>query len=150
MGYKMHCLYIYKFSQLITWPEANNNQEFTIGFVGISPLIPELEQYTSVKNKSSAKKYKLVRFANVQAITTCNILYLAKDQLGNFDAIIKKTSGRQILVISEVAGLIKKGSCVNLISEEGSSIKIQINKAAIEAQKLKYSAEFLKLGNDVL
>jgi hypothetical protein len=149
-NYKMHCLYLYKFSQLIKWPEGKNPQEFTILVVGVSPLIPELEQYINSKNKSSAVKYKLLRFASAQAIEDCNLLYITKEQLSSFELVVKKIAGKPILFISEVPGLIKKGSCINLITEEGSGIKVQINKAAIESHNLKISPELLKLCNEIL
>lgn len=147
-NYKMHCLYIYKFSHLVSWPKSK--PEFTIGVIGISPLIPELQGYINSKNRTSAIKYKLVRFANTQSISDCNILYVCKDQLSSFESIVLKTEGKQTLLISEVGGLIRKGSCINLITEEGASIKIQINKSAIESRKLNYSSELIKLANEVI
>jgi hypothetical protein len=149
-NYKMQCLYLYKFSQLITWPELKNPNEFTILVVGVSPLIPELEQYINSKNKSSAVKYKLLRFASEQAVEDCNLLYVTKEHLGSFELIVKKLAGKPILLISEVPGLIKRGSCINLIAEEGASIKVQINKAAIESHNLKVSPELLKLGKEII
>jgi hypothetical protein len=146
--YKMHCLYLYKFSQFVKWPAPN--QEFTIGVVGISPLIPALEQYIASKNKSSAVKYKLLRFASAQAITDCNILYITKEQQGSFDQIVKNTAGKQTLLVAEVPGLIKKGACINLIYEDGTSIKVQVNKSAIESHNLKTSSEFLKLATEIM
>lgn len=146
--YKMHCLYLYKFSQFVKWPAAN--PEFTIGVVGISPLLPALEQYIASKNKSSAVKYKLLRFASAQSITDCNLLYITKEQSADFDAVTKKIAGKPVLLVSEVPGLIKRGGCINLISEEGTSIKVQINKSAIESHNLKYLPELLKLGTEVM
>jgi YfiR/HmsC-like len=148
--YKMHCLYLYKFSQLIQWPSAVPNNEFTIGIAGISPIIPALEQYIASKNKSSTIKYKLLRFSNPQSITNCNILYVTKELLVNFDAIQKSIAGKETLLVTEVPGLIRKGSCINLMYEEGSSIKIQVNKAAIESHKLKASTELLKLATEII
>jgi YfiR/HmsC-like len=148
--YKIHCLYLYKFSQLIQWPTSAPNNEFTIGIAGISPIIPVLEQYIAAKNKSSTIKYKLLRFSNAQSITNCNILYISKELLGNFDAIQKSVAGKETLLVTEVPGLIRKGSCINLIYEEGASIKIQVNKTAIESHKLKASTELLKLATEII
>jgi YfiR/HmsC-like len=148
--YKIHCLYLYKFSQLIQWPSSSPNNEFTIGIAGISPIIPALEQYIASKNKSSTIKYKLLRFPSAQAITNCNILYVTKELLGNFDAIQKSIAGKETLLVTEVPGLIRKGSCINLIYDEGSSIKIQVNKTAIESHKLKASSELLKLATEIM
>jgi len=147
--YKMHCLYLYKFSQLVKWPEPRAKQQFTIGVVGITPLAPSLEQYLSVKNNSSAVKYKLLWFKSFESIADCDLLYVSADQLKNFDQIVKKMNGRSTLIVSEVKGLIKRGAGINFIYEEGTSIKVQINKTAIEAHKLKVSSELLSLGTVV-
>ncbi len=147
--YKMHCLYLYKFSQLITWPYKKEG-EFVIGVAGNSLLIPTLEQYIISKNKSAVVKYRLLKFSSVQTITDCDLLYVTSDQLGSFNAIIKKTTGKPTLIISEVPGLIRRGSCINLLYDEGSSIKIQVNKAAIESRELKVSSDLFKLAAEVL
>ncbi len=146
--YRMHCLYLYKFSQLLKWP--NEPKEFVIGVVGVSPLIPILEKYIEAKNKSAVIKYKVVRFANAEAITDCAILYVVKEQLPNYDLITKKVLGKPTLIVTEVPGLIKRGSGVNFIVDDGYSIKVQMNKTAIEAHQLKITAEFLKLGTEIL
>jgi hypothetical protein len=147
--YRMHCLYLYKFTQLIKWP-VPPAQEFTIGIVGISPVIPSIEQYFAAKNKSSAVKFRIVRFKNASDITTCNLLYVAKQQAGiGFDEILKRTAGKPTLILTEVAGLIKRGACINLISEEGISLKVQINKMAIESHNLKPSPELFRLANEI-
>jgi hypothetical protein len=147
--YKIQCLYLYKFSQLVQWPQSNT-KEFTIGVVGISSLIPVLEQYIAAKNRISAIKYKVVRFASVEYITDCNLLYVVKDQAGNFDMITKKLNGKPTLLVTELGGLIKRGAGINFIAEEGASLKIQINKAAIESHSLKILPELLKLATEVM
>jgi YfiR/HmsC-like len=146
--YKMHCLYLYKFSQYLKWPDAKPNDEFTIAVVGISPIIPVLEKYIAAKNMSSSVKYKLLKFANAQAITDCNIVFVSKEQVGSFDYIVKSLASKQTLIVAEVPGLIKRGACVNLISEGGFSIKVQINKSVIDAHNLKISPEFLKIATE--
>jgi hypothetical protein len=148
--YKMHCLYLYKFSQLVQWPEENTGGEFNIGIVGVSPLIPQLEQYIAAKNKYSIVKCRVIRFTTVQAISKCDMLYVTKEQLPGFDMILKNLAGKPTLLVSEVPGLIKRGACINLIIDDGASIKIQINKAAIESHRLKASPELLKLGSEVM
>jgi hypothetical protein len=148
--YKMHCLYLYKFSQLVKWPAPAPNNEFTIGVVGNSPIVPALEQYIAAKNQSATVTYKVRRFSSAQAIGPCQILYVVKDQLPNFDNIMKALAGKPTLLVTEVPGLIKKGSCVNLIYEEGASIKIQINKSAIEAHNLKMMPQLLSLATEVM
>jgi hypothetical protein len=149
-NYKMHCLYLYKFSQLIKWPGTAASREFRIGVAGVTRLTPVLEQYFASKNKSSAIQYKVVRFETAQAITDCDMLYIAKEQLGSFDMIVKKLAGKPTLLISEVPGLIRRGTCINLISEGGASIKVQGNRNSLEAHQLKVSPEFLKLCTELM
>jgi YfiR/HmsC-like len=146
--YKIHCLYLYKFSQLIKWPETTT--EFTIGVVGISPIVPVLEQYFASKNKSSTIKYKVIRITAAQVSSSYNLIFVTKEQVATFDQISKNMAGKPSLLVTEVPGLIKRGACINLISEEGSSIKVQINKSSIESHNLKPSKELLKLGTEII
>ncbi len=146
--YKMQCLYLYKFSQLVEWPENKSRLEFNIGIVGTSPMIPQLEQYINTKNRYSAVKYKIERFASAQAVTNCDLLYITREQSVSFEMIVKSLNGKPTLLVAELPGLIRRGACINMIAEEGSSIKIQINKSAIESHRLKVSPDFIKLGNE--
>jgi hypothetical protein len=148
--YRMHCLYVYKFSQLTQWQVQKSNTDLVIGIAGITPLVPELEQYIKSKNNTLASKIKVIRFASAAIASQCDVLYITKEQIKNTDTYLQKFKNKPVLIITEVPGLIKKGACINLIYEEGSSIKIQMNKTAFANQQIKITPELAKLANEII
>ena len=147
--YKIYSLYLYKFSQLVEWPAQSTKKEFVIGVIGISPLIPELEKYVNSKNSYSAMKYKVVRISVTNKISNCDLLFITKAKSDTIAEVVKNEEGRPTLIVTEQPGLIKRGACVNMISEEGSSLKIQINKSSIASHRLKASSDLIKLSHEV-
>jgi hypothetical protein len=47
VNYKIHSLFMYKFTQYIEWPA--NSGDFVIGVIGNSPIISELESIAATK-----------------------------------------------------------------------------------------------------
>lgn len=148
-GFKICSLYLYKFTQLVEWPTQNNKKEFVIGVIGVSPLIPELEKYIASKNNYSVIKYKVIRINDITKISDCDLLFITKSKSDTVAQVVKTEEGKPTLIVTEQPGLIKRGACVNLIEEEGSSLKIQINKASIESHHLKASSDLIKLSHEI-
>ena len=49
VNYKIHSLFMYKFTQYIEWPSTSG--DFVIGVVGSSPIIAELEAIAATKRR---------------------------------------------------------------------------------------------------
>jgi len=141
VNYKVHSLFIYKFTQYVEWPTTTG--DFIIGVVGNSPIISELEAVAANK-KAGTRTIILKKLSADADFSSCNMLFISEESSKKFKDIMLKTSSKPILIITEKDGLGKKGSCVNFIIVD-ERIKFEINKAAIESQGLKISNDILKL-----
>ena len=137
INYKIHALFIYKFTQYIEWPAANGN--FVIGIVGNSPILPELETLASARKNITIKK-----LAPGSDMNGCHLIFISESSSASLNSISTKYHGKPVLVISETESGAKKGAGINFVMRE-DKMKFELNKAAIERQGLKVSIDLVKL-----
>ena len=146
--YRLPCLYIYKFSQHIKWPETTEVKEIVIGVYGISPIIPALEEFFKARSKGTIK-YSIRKITTADGAAECDILFVTKERLSGFEKLVADLKGKSILIMSEVPGLGKKGACVNFLYGSGNDMKVEISKHCIESRGLKISTEALRFGVEI-
>ena len=67
------------------------------------------------------------KFASVDQITKCHMLFIPEKSSNDLDAAIAKISGQSTLIMTERNGLGMKGSGINFITVDGKQ-KFEINK----------------------
>jgi hypothetical protein len=145
--YKVHANIIYRFTKYIEWPENKQAGDFVIGIVGDSPLYEELKVLTL--NKSVGNQTIIIKkFNNNAAFYNCSMLFISVDESRSLKRIALLTSEMPILLITEDAGLAKKGACINFIIVD-DRLKLEINKNNILARNLNIASELLKLATIV-
>lgn len=143
VNYKLHSIFIYKFTQYIEWPDKASGGEFIIGVVGSSPIQAELEALAATK-KVGTKTIVVKKLSPTADLSACHIIFLAEGQSSHLSTIAGKISGKPILLISEVTNGAKKGAGINLIIVD-DKMKFEMNKGQIEKQGLKVSGDLIKL-----
>jgi hypothetical protein len=143
-NYNLHANIIYRFTKYIDWPAEKKNGHFVIGIIGDSPLFEELRDF--VKNKSVGSQDIIVRKVDPSAgVFNCHILFIGEDESGTLKRISGLTTGTSTLIITESAGLAKKGSCINLVITN-EHIKLEFNTTNIAKHNLDIATELLQLG----
>jgi hypothetical protein len=141
--YKQYPLFIYSFTRYIQWPEAYNQGDFEILVLGESPVIEELKIMAQAK-KIGDRAIKVIKINSVSEIRKCNILFIPATQSEKFTDILRQTTSKSILVMTEVSGMAQLGSCVNFITKDGK-LAFELNRAALAKQNLKASSEITRL-----
>ncbi|MCU0430460.1 MAG: YfiR family protein [Cytophagaceae bacterium] len=147
VNYKLHSIFIYKFTQYIEWPDKASGGEFVIAVVGSSPIQAELEGLAATK-KVGAKNIVVKKLTPSSDFSTCHIIFLAEGQSSHLSSIAGKVVGKPILFISEVTNGAKKGAGINLIIVD-DKMKFEMNKGSVEKQGLKVSGDLVKLAVQV-
>jgi hypothetical protein len=143
VNYKLHSIFIYKFTQYIEWPDKGAAGDFVIGVVGNSPIQAELEALAATK-KVGAKNIVVKKLSPTADLSICHIVFLAEGQSSHLANISTKLSGKPCLLISEVTNGAKKGAGINLIIVD-EKMKFEMNKGTVENQGLKVSGDLVKL-----
>jgi hypothetical protein len=145
-----HALYaniIYRVTKYINWPDDKKSGDFVIGIIGDSPLYDELKSFTANKTVGN-QKIAVKMFSSSASSYNCQVLFISEDESNSLKKIAALTAGTSTLLISEVAGLAQKGSCINLIVVD-EHLKLEINKKNIEQRNLDIASELLALGTMV-
>lgn len=137
--HEMHSMMVYNFMKYIYWPPASGNGDFVIGVVGDADVYETLNKWYGTKSKGS-QKITIKQFADASEVTDCHVLYVSKTKSGEFSAIKDKLNGKPTLMITDKAGLGKKGSVINFKTVD-NKLKFELNEAAVEGANLKVSSQ---------
>lgn len=144
MNYKAYTLFMYNIAKNVEWPE-NGNQVFTIGVLGNSPIINDLEELA--KNKKIHNKRIVIKQLNDYAMTKgCDILYITSSKSSSLKLIGLTFDELPILIITEREGLVKKGACISFFADDQDKLSFEINALELQNRKLKASSSLLQLG----
>src|SRR5689334_18149064 len=105
-NYKAHAVFIFSIAKYSQWPTTANG-EFVITVLGKSKLYDELVAGTSRYNINGAKI--IVRETeNIAQVTNSQMVVVADSKSSDLADLLKTTSGKPIMVITEREGLHKK------------------------------------------
>jgi hypothetical protein len=141
VNYKIHSLFVYKFTQYIEWPSKEG--DFIIGVVGNSPILAELEAIAATK-KVDTRTIVVKKLAASADLSACQMVFISEGQSSNLGSITTKLAGKPTLIVSETSGGAKKGAGINFVIID-DKMKFELNKAAVEKQGLKVSGDLTKL-----
>jgi hypothetical protein len=137
INYKVHALFLYKFTQYIEWPAANGN--YVIGVVGNSPILEELQNIASAKKNVTIKK-----LTATSDMSGCHLIFVSEGSSTHLSSVSSKVSGKPVLVISETGSGAKRGAGINFIMVD-DKMKFELNKGMVERQGLKVSGDLVTL-----
>ncbi len=141
--YRIHSVFIYNFTKYIQWPSSDQNGDFVIGVLGNSPMVASLEKLAA-ERKIGTRSMVVKKFASVDQISKCHMLFIPDRSSNDLEAAISKISGQSTLIMTERNGLGTKGSGINFITVDGKQ-KFELNKAATDKAQLKVSNELTSL-----
>jgi hypothetical protein len=141
---KIKVIFIYNFTKYIEWPSAYKKGDFVIGVLGNASLTPDLENLAKTKTIGTQKCVVKI-FPTVKDIEKCHILFIPVEESDGLDLVLKKIKGMSTLVVTEKAGLAKRGSVINFINVENKQ-KFELNKSNANKNGLIVSSNLMSLG----
>ncbi len=137
VNYKVHALFLYKFTQYIEWPATNGN--YVIGVVGNSPILEELQNLASIRKNLTIKK-----LTASSDMSGCQLIFVSENSSSQLSNVSGKVAGKPVLVISETGSGAKKGAGINFVQVD-DKMKFELNKGTVERQGLKVSGDLVTL-----
>lgn len=145
--YKVETAFIYQFTNYVEWPQNNTSaaalEYFVISVVGSSPIVQELEALAKIKTVKG-KKIQVNRVENSALLERSNIIVMTSSDETLLRQTVQKANGSGALIISYSEGFAHKGAMINFFQEDGR-LRFEINRNALENQKLQASSQLLKL-----
>lgn len=137
--YEIHSMLMFNFLKYIEWPASAQNGDFVIAVVGDDDVYNTLSKYYSAR-KINGQNVVIKNYGSVESIQNAHVVYLASGKSNQFDDLKAKFSGKPTLLITDHAGLGKKGSNINFRVISGK-LKFEINKEAFNQAKLKVASQ---------
>ncbi len=141
-------LFVYNFTKYFDWPENMKTGDFVIEVLGHESVYNELLKITA--NKKIGYQNIVVKNAlSPGSIEKCHIMFIGHWQSRHLPVILNKLENHPSLIITEMEGLLEKGSAINFVIREGT-IKFEIKTSNITSHKLKTDPRIRELAYKVL
>jgi hypothetical protein len=141
-------LFLYNFTKYFDWPENVKAQDFVVEVLGHKSVFDELTRLTS--GKKVGNQNIIIRNLNsVDEVGRSNILFVGHWQSRTINDIITKVGTNSTLIVSEMDGMLDKGSSINFIIRDGT-IKFEINLTNIKKEQLKVDPRLRELAYKVV
>jgi YfiR/HmsC-like len=111
---KTQAMFLYNFSRLIKWPEANTQGDFIFGIVGNQDVYNDLVMITAGK-KVGTQSITVKLFRDLNQITFCHVIFVANNKLEQFDDIIGRLQNKSSLIVTEKKGMLNSGSTIDFV-----------------------------------
>ncbi|HEY9124551.1 MAG TPA: YfiR family protein [Bacteroidales bacterium] len=136
---------IEKIALFITWPPGSlSNQEFTIGILGDNPITETLKQIY-LEKKIKDLRVNIVEIKDIESITSsCQLLFIPKIKMAELNKLLKHTSNKPILTISDTKGFAEAGCMINFYVYE-NKLRFELNQKGMDEAGFKIDYRLLKV-----
>lgn len=141
---KLKTAFIFQFTNYIEWAEADAGP-FVISVLGDGGLIPHLEELAE-KKLVKGREIRVLFAKDLSQLKKSHIIVLAVSDEGMLRHVARKNRGA--LIVTHNEGFAEKGAMINFF-EEADRLRFEINRRALEEQRLQVSSQLLKLARIV-
>jgi len=134
-------LFIYKFAELIQWPDGNKN--ITIGIAGKSDVLDELKKVTAAKANLT-----VITLSSASEASKCQIVFIPNALIKSAPENAKVIGDKSILLVTDDADLLATHSDIGFFIEN-DQLRFTINEKSIQAKKMFVSSKLLTLGKPI-
>lgn len=141
--------FLFNFAKFIDWPAgafAGPGDLFVFGVLGDDPVGDSVQQLTgkTVQGRTVAVR----RYESLRDVTACHVLYIARSDLDEADAVTAALRGRPVLLVADDEQFARRGGMINFVLER-NKVGFEINAEAMKRAKLSANAQILKLARTV-
>jgi len=165
--YQIKAAFMYNFAKFVDWPEeklGDSNEPIIIGIIGddsfedaFEPIKRKkikgrrvlVQHFASLKQNENARQEEERRFEEkIKALKRCHMLFVCRSEKKNLEKILKLLQGSAVLTVGEVGGFLESGGIINFLIED-KKIRYEINLCAAKCQRLRISAQLLRLARKI-
>ncbi len=149
--YALKAVFLEKFTPYVEWPRDtvvhDESADFIIIIFGRNPfgtILDEIYAEQKIMNKNVEIRY----VSRISEIDNCDMLFISGSMKDELPVILKRTSGKPILVVGDTEGFAEAGVFVNLFVAN-NNIRFEINETAITNAGFKVNFRLLRLARIV-
>jgi hypothetical protein len=148
--YQVKAVFLFNFAQFVSWPPtafASPEEPFRIGVLGDDPFDGFLDD-TVRGEKVDGHPLVVQRFASVEEVKNCRILFVSRSESGRMESILAGLKDKSVLTVGDTEGFVKNGGIVRF-AMEGNKIHFRISLEAAKRANLVISSQVLRLAEIV-
>jgi YfiR/HmsC-like len=144
--YAVKAAYLFKFMNLIEWPNEDKISKFVVGVVGPGPFGPSLDDIDGKLVRG--KPLTLVTYPMVKspAPTEQMILFIDRANDNKLEKLVAELKGQNVLTVGESKKFAERGGCINLVTVN-NRVRFRINVDAVRRAQLKISPRLVKVAS---
>lgn len=147
--YQVKAVFLYNFTQFVTWPDDAFNSEtdpLIIGVVGKDPFGDYLDE--TVRNETVGQHPLVVkRFNTLAEVTPCHLLYINLPERG-MQQVLNTLNTKNTITVGDTENFANSGGAIQFYMEE-NKIRIRVNLATVKKNNLVISSKLLRLADIV-
>jgi hypothetical protein len=143
--YQVKAVFVFNFSQFVSWPPEAfdaSGAPLVIGVLGRDPFGPDLDAVVAGEHVGT-RPLVVRRYHDVAEVRSCHILFIARSEAPQLDAVLKSLRGRGILTVSDIEDAARRGVMIDFVTEN-SRIRLQINESVARSSGLTISSKLLR------
>ncbi len=144
--YDLKALYLYNFTQFVTWPDrekGDSSRPILIGIMGDDPFGGRLENLaTSGGGERPAIEVK--RLSSPAEARQCDILFIGKSAKRSLGPVLAAVAQAPVLTVGDDDSYALRGCIVGFYLERGT-VRFSINERAAEDSGLTLSSKLLRV-----
>lgn len=147
--YPVKAAFLYHFVEFVEWPRTTHSEPatLTIGVLGRDPFGEVLD--SAILNKMMAGRTLTIRrFATVEALETCEILFIASSEMPRLPQVLLRLRGAAVLTVGEADRFAQRGGMIGFVLEN-NRVRLDINRVATESAGLRVSSKLLAVARMV-
>ena len=148
---EIKALFFVTLARYVEWPASGFSSDadpIVIGILGQDPFGTFLDTLIE-KEAVRGRPIRIRRFASVDEVKSCHLLYLAPMSPALFELSLSRLKGRPILTVSDTPKFAERGGVVELFLNEESKVRLRISKSALASVGLSVSPALLRLAQMV-
>jgi uncharacterized protein DUF4154 len=148
--YNIKAVFIYNFTQFVTWPDAAftaPSSPFVIAIVGRDPFGSVIDE-TVAGEKVNGHPIVIQRYTEMKEIKNAHILFVSRDEASAFYKWLPELKTRRMLTVSDTTGFAAAGGMIRFLVQD-NKIKLQINLSATREAGLEVSSKLLRVAEIV-
>ncbi len=147
--YQLKAVFLLNFARYTTWPEATlpGDEAIDICVLGRDPFGPHLAGLESRQAQGHAVR---VRYLESPADAgACKVVFIAASEQRRLNVILRDLAGTPVLTVSDIEGFVEAGGAIGFVTQD-DRVRFDINRDTLRRDKLKLSAQLLKLARRLL
>lgn len=144
--YAVKAAYLFKFLDLVEWPQEQKISSFVIGVVGPGPFGPSLDDLEGKLVRGKPVRLQTFPAVTSPAPTEQMILFIDRKNNAKLPKILSDLKGHNVLTVGEDTRFAENGGCIGLVTIK-NRVRFRVNVDAVRRAQLKVSPTLIKVAS---